>query len=260
MRVTRTYLPSGATSMARIIAGAPNFLTVPFATSTSASWPVACHSSSCSSYGVVIRLGNVRTRFLSVSIASLTDGPVGAAAGCGIGARPSGTSTVAICLPSFVKSNVVTSVARTGLLRHLARHAARGVGDPDVRCVFAVHVEGDRLAVGRPRGVRDARTGRQLDQLLAAIGRRDDLDADVVAHRQRPRAVRLVVDEQAAQLVERLGERLHHDRAVTDFVDEELAVGADVGQRDVEIPRREHRVGQLPRRRLIRLLLEDVVG
>ena len=48
MRVTRTYLPSGARSIARIIAGDPTRLIVPFATSISASWPVACHSRSCS--------------------------------------------------------------------------------------------------------------------------------------------------------------------------------------------------------------------
>jgi hypothetical protein len=52
---------------------------------------------------------------LSVSIASFTDGPAGVAGACGIAARPSGTSTAAICLPSFVKSTVVTSVASTGV-------------------------------------------------------------------------------------------------------------------------------------------------
>src|SRR4026208_1115769 len=40
----------------------------------------------------------------------------------------------------------------------------------------------------------------------SAVGGVDDLDADVVAGGQRPRAVGLEVDEHAAKLVERLGE------------------------------------------------------
>ena len=115
MRVTRTYLPSGARSIARIMAGDPTRFIVPLATSISASWPVACHSRSCSWYGVDIRLGNVRRRFLSVSSASLTDGPGGDTGSCGIAVRLSGMTTAAICLPSLVKSKLLTSVARTGV-------------------------------------------------------------------------------------------------------------------------------------------------
>ena len=57
----------------------------------------------------------MRSRFLSVSIASLTVGPVGAAGACGIAARLSGTKIAAICLPSVVNSKVLTSVASTGV-------------------------------------------------------------------------------------------------------------------------------------------------
>ncbi len=115
MRVTRTYLPSGDASIERIIAGWPIFFAVRAATSIRASWPVACHSSSVCSYGVVIRLGKVRSRFLSPAAAIFTTGPVGAGGATGIGARPSGTSTVVICLPSCVNSKFVTRVARTGV-------------------------------------------------------------------------------------------------------------------------------------------------
>ena len=52
---------------------------------------------------------------MSVSIANLTEGPGGDAGACGIAVRVSGTRTRAICLPSFVKSNVLTSVASTGV-------------------------------------------------------------------------------------------------------------------------------------------------
>ena len=129
MRVTRTNLPSGETSIARNIAGWPiawrpatgapltGFVFAPFAgacVSTRASCPVACHSRSCNSYGVDMRLGNVRSRFRSLPSWIFTSGPVGATGGAGIAGRFSGTSTVAICFPSWVKSNVVTSVASTG--------------------------------------------------------------------------------------------------------------------------------------------------
>ena len=95
--------------------------------------------------------------------------------------------------------------------------------------------------------------------LLRAVGGGDDLDADVVAHRQRPGAVRLEVDEQAAELVERLREGLHQDGTVADLVEEPFLVGAGVGQGDVQVARREDRVRQLPRRRLVAVRLEDVV-
>ncbi len=92
MRVTRMNLPSGETSSARIIAGWPTwwrpatgapfagFAFAPFAgpcVSTSASCPVACHSSSASSYGVDIRLGNVRSLLRSLPSWIFTSGPVG---------------------------------------------------------------------------------------------------------------------------------------------------------------------------------------
>ena len=49
------------------------------------------------------------------------------------------------------------------------------------------------------------------------------------------------------------------DRTVADLVEEPFLVGAGVGQRDVQVARREHRVGELGGRRGVALLLEDVV-
>ena len=125
-RVTRTNAPSGERSMARNIAGWPTFVTPAAAArafpvfaggalmSMSTSCPVACHSSNWNSYGVDIRLGNVRSRFLSVSSLSLTEGPAGDVGAAGAGGRLSGTTMVAIALLSSVNSNVDTSVASTG--------------------------------------------------------------------------------------------------------------------------------------------------
>ncbi len=45
----------------------------------------------------------------------MTVGPSGAVGAGGIGPRPSGTTTAAICLPSAVNSNEVTSVASSGV-------------------------------------------------------------------------------------------------------------------------------------------------
>ena len=63
---------------------------------------------------MAIRLGNVRSRFLSASSATFTWGPEGDEGALGIGARPSGTRTAAIFLPSALKSKLDTRVARTG--------------------------------------------------------------------------------------------------------------------------------------------------
>ncbi len=131
MRVTRTYFPSGDTSTERSIAGCPIFFSPAPAgsregfafgsfggaggTSISTNWPVACHSSRASSYSVDIRLGNVRRRFLSLASCTFTCGPTGAAGATGIGGLASGMRTAAICFPSFVKSNVATKVANSGL-------------------------------------------------------------------------------------------------------------------------------------------------
>ena len=114
MRVTRTYFASGETSSDRTMAGAPTLRTAPFWTSRSATWPVACHSSSSLSWTDDIRLGNVRSRLRSAS-ASFTVGPLGAVGAAGIGARFSGTWTNTIDLPSSLNSKVVTSVASTGV-------------------------------------------------------------------------------------------------------------------------------------------------
>ncbi len=96
------------------MAGWPILRTAPLATSSSATCPVECHSSSSFSNGVDIRLGNVRSRFRSES-AILTVGLVGAAGAAGIGARPSGTWTKTIVLPSWLNSKADTSVASTGV-------------------------------------------------------------------------------------------------------------------------------------------------
>ncbi len=61
-----------------------------------------------------IRLGKVRSRFLSFASCTFTWGPTGAAGATGIGGLASGISTAAICFPSFVKSNVATKVASSG--------------------------------------------------------------------------------------------------------------------------------------------------
>ena len=130
MRVIRTYLPSGDRSNERSIVGWPIFFSAGTrhrlrrfrpslrgragGTSISASCPVACHSSRLSSYSVDIRLGKVRSRFLSLASCTFTCGPTGVAGATGIGGRASGISTAAICLPSFVKSNDDTMVASSG--------------------------------------------------------------------------------------------------------------------------------------------------
>jgi hypothetical protein len=60
--------------------------------------------------------------------------------------------------------------------------------------------------------------------------------------------------------VKRLREGLHEHRTVAGLVDEPLLVAADVGERDVQVARRQHRFGELARRRGIALLLEDFIG
>ena len=68
-----------------------------------------------SSYSFDIRLGKVRSRFLSFASCTFTSGPTGAAGATGTVGLASGISTAATCFPSFVKSNVVTKVASSGL-------------------------------------------------------------------------------------------------------------------------------------------------
>ena len=115
MRVTRACLPSGAMSYERIISGLPNFVIAPVATSTRPIWPVACHFSSWKSYGVFIRLGNVRSRLRSPSSDTRICGPVGAAGGSGRGVRPSGAKIAEICLPPLTNSKLVTNVSSSGV-------------------------------------------------------------------------------------------------------------------------------------------------
>ena len=94
---------------------------------------MACHSSNWYSYGVDIRLGNVRRRFLSLSSASFTVGPDGATGATGIAARASGTTTVASFLPSFEKSKPEYSVASTGFV--VSGRAAPVAGSATQMCV-----------------------------------------------------------------------------------------------------------------------------
>ncbi len=60
--------------------------------------------------------------------------------------------------------------------------------------------------------------------------------------------------------MERLREGLHRHGAVADRVDEPLLVGAGVGQRSVQVSRREHRFRQFGRRRRVGFRFQDRVG
>jgi len=116
----------------------------------------------------------------------------------------------------------------------LAGFAGGDVGEPDVRRILAVDEEGHSRTVGRPRAVRDPRAGRQLNRFLRSVG-------------DGAGAIRFVIDEDATELVERLGERLHRHRAVTDLVDEPFLIRAETGERDIQVTRRQDRIGQFLR-------------
>src|SRR5688572_23496886 len=107
--------------------GWPILRTAPLAMSSSATCPVACHSSSSFSNGVDIRLGNVRSRFRSES-AILTVGLVGAAGAAGIGARPPGTWTKTMVLhePFLVGAEVRERDVQVPRRQHRIRQLLRG--------------------------------------------------------------------------------------------------------------------------------------
>ncbi len=110
---TRACAPVGEKSKLVNIRGSPISVTRRLSTSITASWPVACHSRSSSSYGFSMRLAYVRSMF-SPSSVTFTFGPWGTRLSTGRGDRPSGTRTVAISSLPLVHSKPVTIVASTG--------------------------------------------------------------------------------------------------------------------------------------------------
>ena len=142
-------------------------------------------------------------------------------------------------LPSAVQSNAVTSVGEQRRLRDCTDFPRRDVGDEDVRRVVEVRDVGDLLAVGRPRRADHDRALRRLDRARAPLRRIDQREADAAARRQRPRAIRLGVDLQAAKSIVRLAERLDRRQPFALGLEELLLVRARVRERDV-VARRRH--------------------
>ena len=144
-------------------------------------------------------------------------------------------------------------------LRELPRFSRDDVREPDMRGIVTVNEEGNTRAVGRPRRVRDARAGRQLNRPPRAVRGGDDLEACAVADRQRTRAMRFEVDEHATELVKGFGERFHRHRAIADLVGEPLLVGTEIGEREIQIARRQDGIRQFLRRGGVAFLLDYLV-
>ena len=200
----------------------------------------------------------MRSRFLSAASASLTDGPGGAGPAAAARAAAVRNHDGGDLLAVLREIEAVGQREQDRRLRHLARLVRRQVRHPDVGPVLAVHEVGNRGAVGRPRGAGDARAGRQRDLLARAVNGRDRLQPDTRAVGDRARAVRLVVDEHAAEFVERLAEHLHRHGPVLNLVEEPFLVRAQVRERDVQVARREHGIRQFLRRLHVPFLRQDL--
>ena len=139
----------------------------------SASWPVACHSSSV----LLVRRrhqAGERAQPVLVGLGELDDGPVGAAGGCGIAARPSGTRTAAICLPSVGELEARDQRREHRRLRDLARLAGR-------------EVRRSRCASRRRRGRRRRRSCRRATRPRSRRARRPAAGSPSSC-RRRPRS------------------------------------------------------------------------
>jgi hypothetical protein len=92
---------------------------------------------------------------------------------------------------------------------------------------------------------RDARIGRYLYCGRCAAFRVNYLDADCTACRELPISVRLPIDLKTAEAKKRLGECRHRRGAPANGSQEKPSVGARVPQGDIQMPRCQHRLGDV---------------
>ena len=132
--------------------------------------------------------------------------------------------------------------------RDLPRVAVVRIRHVDVGRVVGMRIEREARAVRRPLRVGYARAAGNVHRHLRTVARGDHIDPHVRPDREVPVTVRLGVDEEATQLVERPAEPVHRHRSVADLVEEPPLVGTHVGKRHVEVAGRQHRPGKLARR------------
>ena len=196
----------------------------------SATWPVACHSSSSFSCGVDIRLGNVRRRFLSES-ASFTVGPVGAVGAGGIGGAAVRHDDRGDLLAVGGELEASRRASRASASSSAAATSGRHVRHPDVRRVVGVDEERDAL----PSGDQVAFDTRAPAGIW--IGRFVPSAAEMI---WMPMLLRMVSARARLALKSTntppsswngFENVFIDDRAVADLVEEPLLVGAGVRQR-----------------------------